>query len=112
MESSLPLISLIIILIILEAVSQYNLKLFSQSNTIHNFVFAIIIYILIALGLSYLFSIEKMGIVNHMWNVGTSILVILVGYMFFNEDVNTKQGIGFIFGLIGMVLMASGGKIL
>ena len=104
------LIILLIILIMLESLSQYNLKLFSQSNKIHYFVFAIILYILIALGLTYLFSIEKMGIVNHMWNVGTSILVILVGYYFFDEQINATQEIGFVFGLIGMILMASGGN--
>jgi len=109
MYTYLYVILLIIILIAIETGSQYNLKLYNENKINYNLIFGIIGYILIALILSYSFGFEKMGIVNHAWNIGTSVTIILVGYMYFNEKLSTAQMVGVIFGLLGLVLMGLDG---
>lgn len=51
----------VMLLTVIEAVAQYNLKLFNKSNHLHYFIIGAIGYILISYIISYLFGFEKMG---------------------------------------------------
>lgn len=48
---------------------------------------------------------ENMTIMNIIWDLASDILVAIVGYYIFNEDLTYKQKIGFIFGLIALILL-------
>lgn len=105
----LYIIILVILLTSIESFSQYNLKLFNKSNNIQYFLLGTLGFVIISFMLSYLFGFEKMGIVNNLWNVCSSIFIVIVGYLFFKEKLSTIQIIGIIFGVFGMTLMGVDG---
>ncbi len=105
----LYIIILVILLTSIESFSQYNLKLFNKSKSIQYFLLGALGYVIISAMLSYLFGFEKMGIVNNMWNVCSSISIVLVGYLFFKEKLNTAQTIGVVLGVLGVALMGVDG---
>jgi drug/metabolite transporter (DMT)-like permease len=105
MYEYLYVLFLVLFLILIETGSQYNLKLYNVAGISHNLLFGMVGYIIVALILTYSYNYGKMGIVNHLWNIGSSISVFIVGYLYFNEKLNKMQTIGVIFGLFGMILM-------
>lgn len=109
MNTYLYIFLFVILLTIIEAFSQYNLKVFSQNNHIHYFIIGAIGYVLISAIISYLFGYEKMGIINNTFNVISSIVIVFIGYLFFQEKLSTVQIIGIIFGIFGMVLIGVDG---
>ena len=109
MHVYLYILIFVILLTLIEACSQYNLKLFNKSNNMQYFVIGAIGYVIISAIISYLFGFEKMGIVNNLWNVCSSIFIVIVGYLFFSEKLSTVQIIGVVFGVMGMALMGIDG---
>jgi len=105
----LYIIILVILLTAIESFSQYNLKLFNKSNSIYYFLIGALSYVIISAMLSYLFGFEKMGIVNNLWNVCSSISIVIIGYLFFKEKLSTVQLIGVILGILGVALMGIDG---
>ncbi|ARF09967.1 hypothetical protein Indivirus_6_33 [Indivirus ILV1] len=105
----LYIILLVILLTSIESCSQYNLKIFNKSQNIQYFILGSLGYVIISAILSYLFGFEKMGIVNNLWNVFSSISIVLIGYLFFKEKLSTIQTIGVILGVIGIGLMGIDG---
>ena len=103
------IVIIVILLTTIETFSQYNLKLFNKSNSIYYFLLGALGYVIISAILSYLFGFEKMGIVNNMWNVCSSMSIVIVGYLFFKEKLSTVQLIGVILGILGVALMGIDG---
>ena len=67
----------------------------------------IICYIFSAIILYFLFLNNKDSVVNHTWNIFTSIFVFIIGYLFLNEKLSNKEFIGATVGLVGLYLMNS-----
>jgi multidrug transporter EmrE-like cation transporter len=45
------------------------------------------------------------GITNILWNIVSSIIVLLFGVSYFNEKINKIQVIGIVFGIISLYLI-------
>ncbi len=89
---------LFILMVIIETFGIYSIK-----NK--NLFIGIICYILVAIFLYILFLNNKSTLVNHTWNIFSSIFVFIIGYLFLNEKLTNKEFIGATIGLIGLYLM-------
>ena len=50
-------------------------------------------------------SYENMTIMNIVWDLMSDILVAVVGYYIFDERLTKTQKIGFVFGLVALILL-------
>lgn len=94
------------IITIIEIFGIYNLKKFNLSNNLIFYIIGGLSYALIAFIFSKLMSSEKIGIINHTWNIMSSILAFIMAYVLFNEKLNKYEMIGVLISLVGLVLMS------
>ena len=50
---------------------------------------------------------EGMAVINLLWNVLSSIVVTLLGILYFEEKLNNKKLIGALFSIVAIILLAS-----
>jgi multidrug transporter EmrE-like cation transporter len=91
---------MILLLTLIEATGMYNLKR-------RNFIFGIICYGIVAIILGLSFDYEKIGIVNHGWNIFSSISGFLIGYFVFAEVLTNMEMLGVALSIIGLVILAT-----
>ena len=48
---------------------------------------------------------EQIGTINFIWNVASTIIMIIVSYYLFNEKINRLKLISFIMGITSLVLL-------
>lgn len=76
-----------------------------------HFALSIGLYILIPIALFTLFeAANNLTVANTIWQVANMILVALVGYFAFEDDLTVVQGIGLILAIVSAVLMMVGDK--
>lgn len=105
MSRYMYVILLILITTIVEAYSQYNLKMYNNYKTGYYFLIGALGYLIIAGLLTYSYNFGKMGIINVIWNIGSTILILLIGYFYFSEKLTTLQLFGVILAIVGLILM-------
>ena len=87
-----------IVLVIVEVYALYSLKK-------QELVKGIIGFIIVAILLYYLLKDKHIGIINHTWNIFSSMLIFLIGYLYFFERLSNLQLLGIVAGFIGLFLM-------
>jgi multidrug transporter EmrE-like cation transporter len=106
----LPITFIVLILLTaIESGAMYQLKTFSLTNNIVHYGLGIFLYSLSATLLMISFNFEEIGIINHSWNIFSSIFGFALGYIVFKETLTKAEGIGVIISLIGLILMNSNG---
>ena len=93
--------------IIAETAAQTCLEKGIKGNDKYFFMIAGI-FLYAVVGTTYYFILkggEKMAVANALWNAGTSILVAIVGWMFFNQSLDTKAIIGLTLCTVGVYLV-------
>jgi multidrug transporter EmrE-like cation transporter len=108
---TLPLFAGWLFLVILfEAIALSSLKRYSLDPTQYRyFIFTAIVYGLLVPYLVYrLLTYEGIGLVNFIWNIFSSITVLLIGIYIFREQVTGVQSLGIALGLVGIVLIHLG----
>lgn len=99
---------IVIILIILSSVEVLTFYCLQEYHVKNNFIYffvAILLYIIIAYLLSYLFGIEKMAIVNSMWNAISIILIAIMGYVIFKQSLSFNEIIAMVLVIIAIILL-------
>ena len=69
-------------------------------------VLGLLLYV--AVGIIYYFMLKdgsKMAIANALWNAGTSVLVALVGYLIFGQELSKSELVGLVLIVGGVFLM-------
>ena len=99
-------IMLIIIMIIIESLSQSCLQLAGNINSKLFLIIGIFLYMYIAVIYYYILKYKtKLSIGNALWNVGTLISVTLISVFIFKQPINFYQLIGIVFCCIGVFLL-------
>lgn len=94
---------LIFIMVIIEGVAFYLLRL---RGGIVNIIFAAIIFAFVVVPiLSVCLQYEGMGMTNFLWNVLSTITMIVIGTIFFNEELVNRQKLGIGISLIGLLIL-------
>lgn len=106
----LPITFVILILLtIIEFGAMYQLKTYTLTNNIVHYGLGIFLYSLAATLLMKSFNFEEIGIINHSWNIFSSIFGFALGYIVFKESLTKAEGVGIIISMIGLILMNSNG---
>lgn len=94
-----------IFLTVIEMSAQYNLKKFNITDNYEFYIIGILLYVITATIFTKLLSYEKIGIVNHLWNIFSSLLGFLMGWMFFSEALTFSEMLGVVLSMLGIILM-------
>ena len=92
---------------ILDIIMESSVKLFDISNKNKFIILAMLIYSLQPLLFYNVMKQGKygIGITNILWNIISSIIVLLFGISYFNEKINKIQIIGIVFGILSLYLI-------
>lgn len=97
--------SIIILMSFVEMLAMYNLKEYVLTDSSFYYIMGMTVYFVAINIFVYLFRFDKIGIVNVSWNVMSSILSIVLGYIFFKEYFNTRECVGVSLSIAGLFLM-------
>ena len=111
--TSLPKLSAVVIaLSIFETIGQVFLhKFFKEQYNPIFWYYPFIAWLLYGLNCYLLligYNYSDLSAVETLWDAGTTILVPLVGMLFFKEQINFTSGLGIFVTLIGIVLIMIG----
>jgi multidrug transporter EmrE-like cation transporter len=104
-KTYLFIVMVAIFLTIIEIVGQYNLKQFNLTNSYLNYAVGIFFYIIAIVIFTNMLSYSKIGIINHLWNIFSSVFAFIMAKIFFGETIPLHGLIGIFFSIIGMVLI-------
>lgn len=94
------------VIIIAEIITWYSLKKqHLEKDKFYLYIYFamfLVIPVLLLLTVKY----EKIIITNMMWNIASTMLVLILGYFMFKEDITTYQYIGISLGLLSIVFLA------
>ncbi len=97
------IIKLIFFVVLSESVAQYNIKesLVKQSNI--RFIFAIFAYCFVCLFLRQIYNNKgSIGITNVIWSILSIVSILIVGIVFFHEQVNNWDLLGIFLAMLGL----------
>ena len=97
------IIKLIFFVVLAESIAQYNIKesLIKKSNI--RFIFAIFAYGFVCLFLRQIYNIKGgVGITNVIWSILSIISILIVGIVFFHEEVNQWDILGVFLAILGI----------
>ena len=77
-----------------------------QSSQVHFFLIGMLIYALSAFGWFYIIKQVKLEDLGILYALTTSFLLILVGVLFFKEQLQAKEIIGLILGFLSILLLS------
>jgi multidrug transporter EmrE-like cation transporter len=101
------LIFLLFLIAFIESIAWFFLKKHYLTKRVDYLSLYIALYISIPYFLIKTLKYEGIGIVNLLWNILSTIAVLLIGYFIFNEKINNYQTIGVGLGLISVILLCS-----
>ncbi len=105
MNNTLVLLGIILGIGLCELCGQSCLKYFNINNKIQYYIYGVIFYALVCFLLYKSYKFKGMGIINVLWS-GLSILLILsISIIFFGEKITTKDKIGIVFIILGMIFI-------
>jgi len=104
-EGYIFILSVALIMTIVETYAQYNLKEYSLNNKLSYIVLGLLFYVVSAIMFMSLLSYEKVGIVNLIWNIMSTLLVFIMGYLVFNESLNSYELVGAVMAIVGLILL-------
>lgn len=103
--SFLYLLGFVIAIVFVECAAQYCLKKYASSKLVYWYILGVLIYGVIAYLLVMSFAYEKMAIVNIMWGGLSALILSLMAYFFYNEELTMKQIVGIVIVLVGTWLL-------
>ena len=94
---------------ICDIIMESSVKLFDINNKYKFIIIAMLIY---ALQPILFYKVMKqsyfgIGMTNIIWNISSSIIVLIFSNMYFSEKINKKQFIGILLGIISLYLIDS-----
>jgi multidrug transporter EmrE-like cation transporter len=105
MFNKLYFFTIVIILSLIEISAIYNLKEYNVHNRILNYFLGMLLYFVAINIFLNLFNYDKIGVVNTSWNVLSSLLSLMLGYLYFGENITAREYFGVLISLIGLVMI-------
>lgn len=99
------LLAFVIAIVFVECAAQYCLKKYASSKVAYWYLLGVLIYAIIAYLIVLSFGYEKMAIVNIMWGGLSALILSLMAYFFYNEELTMKQIVGIVIVLVGTWLL-------
>jgi drug/metabolite transporter (DMT)-like permease len=100
--------TIFVLLFIMSLVETFSFIELKNYSIYHNFLslgLGSIGYMYIAFLLAKLFELKKLGIVIHSWNIVTTCVGFLLGYLLYNETITAIELLGALLSMVGVFLM-------
>lgn len=101
----LYLVMFVLVIVIVENMAQFCLKEYQKCNALYWYLMGVVLYGAIAFLLVLSFKYEKMAIVNIMWGGLSALILTLVAYYFYGEELSKLQILGIVIILIGTAML-------
>jgi small multidrug resistance pump len=101
----LYVILFVLLIVIVENMAQFCLKEYQKCNALYWYILGVVFYAAIAFLLVISFRYEKMAIVNIMWGGLSALILTLVAYYFYGEELTRFQILGIVIILIGTAML-------
>ena len=101
----LYLVLFVLVIVIVENMAQFCLKKYQSCNALYWYILGVVFYAAIAFLLVMSFRYEKMAIVNIMWGGLSALILTLVAYFFYGEELTYIQILGIVIILIGTAML-------
>ena len=95
----------VLAIVLVECAAQYCLKKYASCKVYYWYLLGVLIYAVIAYLLVLSFSYEKMAIVNIMWGGLSALILTLMAYFVYGEELTIKQIVGIVIVLVGTWLL-------
>ena len=97
--------ALLVFIVASEAVAQYCIRRCKEEQKYHLFLLGVFFYAFVCMGLYFMYGFRQMGVVNLIWSCMSILTIMMVGIIFFHEQVNVYDLIGMILVFTGLVLI-------
>lgn len=101
------LVYLLLIISIIECTAWFFLKKNYLTNNKTYLLLYLMLYMIIPFFLIKTLKYEGIGVVNMLWNIISTIVVILIGYYVFSERINHLQYLGIGLGFLSIILICN-----
>lgn len=95
----------ILLITAIDVIGWYCIKKYHLTGNYYFFLTTLTAYILMPILILKVLPYEGIGNTNMIWNVMSTILVLLVGCVIYKESINHGQFIGILFGILSIVLI-------
>lgn len=97
--------SLILSIVIVEAVAIWSLKKYHLDNKILYFLLGVLLYAVVCWLLTKTFAYEGMALTNILWSGLSILLVAIIGVCYFKEQLTRNDMIGSILIVVGIMIL-------
>jgi len=104
-QNKILLVFIILFIVASESMGQYCIRVCKTEQKWHFFLLGLLMYTLVCLGLYISYGFRSMGIVNLLWSCLSIITIILIGIIFFHDEIDMNDIIGIIFVFIGFMFV-------
>jgi multidrug transporter EmrE-like cation transporter len=106
MKKIIPMFIAILIIVLFESIGMSCLTYsFKNNNTIYYIIGSLIYGLIIPYSIKRALSFENISTINFIWNILTTVTMIIIGYLVFSEKLNFKKILAFIVGLLSIFLL-------
>ena len=98
-------LSLILLITVIDVIGWYCIKKYHLTGKIHFFLVTLTGYVLIAFLLLQVLKYEGIGMTNMIWNIMSTIIVLLIGYYIYKEQINNLQLTGILLGMLSILIL-------
>jgi len=95
----------LVFIVLAEVIAQYCVRKCKEEQKWHYFILGILMYTLVCFGLYNAYEMRTMGIINLLWSCLSIVSVILVGAIFFHDEITIYDIIGMIIVFLGFALI-------
>ncbi len=96
---------LIALIVLFESIAQYHIKKSKVSRNVLFFLVALMSYSIVCLLLGKCYDFNGLGITNFVWSIASIVTMILIGHIFFNEEITQYDIIGMLLSVSGLYLI-------
>lgn len=109
MRNFLSMFIIVLIIVLFESVGMSCLTYsFKNNNTIYYIIGSLIYGLIIPYCIKRALSFQNISTINFIWNILTTVTMIVIGYLVFSEKLNFKKILAFIVGLLSIFLLYTG----
>ena len=109
-NNSYKVLLIIFLIVVMDIIAWWLLKKYHLSKQYCYLYLAVLVYALLPLVIIQVLKYEGIGTTNMIWNIFSTVFVLLMGYFIFRETLSHTQLLGILFGVTAIILIAFGHK--
>ncbi len=100
------LILIIILIVAAESSAMFSLKKSTQTSPSMYYAMGVLFYALVCVLLRESFKYDKIGVINGLWSAFSVISAILVGKVFYGEDLSRMEALAIAMATVAAIILS------